>query len=86
MVLNISGLIDAQSALYTELLKYFAEVHYEVLPQSFGTENMLEQFPEHYFFTDIENVVMRIIGGEMGGRRINPPSKNALHASHYRYC
>lgn len=49
MVLNISGLIDAQSALYTELLKYFAEVHYEVLPQSFGTDNMLEEFPEHYF-------------------------------------
>ena len=49
MVLNISGLIDAQSALYTELLKYFAEVHYEMLPQSFGTHNMLEEFPEHYF-------------------------------------
>lgn len=49
MVLNISGLIDEQSALYTELLKYFAEVYYEVLPESFGTDNMLEEFPQHYF-------------------------------------
>jgi len=48
MILHISGLIDAQSALYTELLKYFAEVQYDVLPESFGTE-MLEEFPEHYF-------------------------------------
>lgn len=49
MILNISGLIDAQSALYTELMKYFAEVHYEVLPRSFGIDNLLEEFPEHYF-------------------------------------
>jgi 16S rRNA (guanine966-N2)-methyltransferase len=27
------------------------------------------------FFTDPENGVMRIIGGELGGRRIHPPSK-----------
>lgn len=49
MTLSISGLIDAQSALYTELLKYFAEVQYEILPESFGTDNMLEEFPQHYF-------------------------------------
>jgi hypothetical protein len=49
MIVNISGLIDVQSALYTELLKYFAEVQYEEFPESFGTDNMLEEFPEHYF-------------------------------------
>lgn len=49
MVLNISGLIDTQSALYTELLKYFAEVNYEGLPESYGTNGLLEEFPAHYF-------------------------------------
>jgi hypothetical protein len=49
LVLNISGLIDAQSALYTELLKYFVEVDYEGLPESYGTNGLLEEFPGHYF-------------------------------------
>lgn len=49
MVLYISGLIDAQSALYTELLKYFAEVDYEGLPDTYGTNGLLEEFPGHYF-------------------------------------
>lgn len=49
MVLNISGLIDTQSALYTELLKYFVEVNYEDVPEGFDTDGLLHDFPEHYF-------------------------------------
>jgi hypothetical protein len=49
IVLHISGLIDTQSALYTELLKYFAEVDYEGLPETYGTNGLLEEFPGHYF-------------------------------------
>jgi hypothetical protein len=49
MVLNISGLIDTQSALYTELLKYFSQVNYEGVPSSYTTNGLLEEFPSHYF-------------------------------------
>ncbi len=47
--LIISGLIDAQSALYSELLKYFVEVHYDELPDSFGSNELLKEYPQHYF-------------------------------------
>ena len=47
--LKISGLIDAQSALYTELLKYFEHVHSEGIPASYGTNGLLDEYPSHYF-------------------------------------
>lgn len=47
--LHISGLIDEQSALYSELIKYFDEVHYEGIPESYNTNGILEQYPAHYF-------------------------------------
>jgi hypothetical protein len=49
IVLSISGLIDGESTLYSELLKYFAEVNYEVMPESYGTNGLLDEFPGHYF-------------------------------------
>lgn len=49
LALHISGLIDEQSALYSELIKYFEEVHYEGIPESYGTNGILEQYPAHYF-------------------------------------
>lgn len=49
MTLFISGLIDSQSALYTELLKYFDVVHYESLPATYGTNGLLDEYPSHYF-------------------------------------
>ena len=48
-VLNISGLIDAQSPLYTELLKYFAHVNHEGVPATYGTNGLLDEYPSHYF-------------------------------------
>jgi len=49
VTLNISGLIDTQSPLYSELTKYFEEVHYEGIPSSYGTNGILEEYPSHYF-------------------------------------
>jgi len=47
--LHISGLIDEQSALYSELLKFFEDVHHEAVPETYGTNGLLDEFPPHYF-------------------------------------
>lgn len=49
MVLYLSGLIDGQSALYTELLKYFSEVHCETYPAGYDADGLLTAYPSHYF-------------------------------------
>jgi len=49
MVLHLSGLIDTQSALYSELLKYFTDVKYDDIPENYGTNELLQEFPSHYF-------------------------------------
>jgi hypothetical protein len=49
IVLNISGLIDTQSALYAELVKYFADVRYDDVPTSYRTDGILQEYPSHYF-------------------------------------
>lgn len=49
IILTVSGLIDAQSALFTELLKYFVEVQYDELPEQFETNELLKEYPQHYF-------------------------------------
>lgn len=47
--LNISGLIDTQSPLYSELIKYFEEVHNEGIPSNYATNGILDEYPVHYF-------------------------------------
>jgi hypothetical protein len=49
MTLIISGLIDSQSALYSELVKYFSHVQYEGIPDDYGTSGILQEYPVHYF-------------------------------------
>ena len=49
ILLNISGLIDTQSPLYSELTKYFEQVNYEGPPSSYSTNGILEEYPPHYF-------------------------------------
>ncbi|MBA4168179.1 MAG: DUF3822 family protein [Chitinophagaceae bacterium] len=49
MVLSVSGLIDSQSALYSELVKYFPEVYEEEIPQGIEVNGLLGEFPAHYF-------------------------------------
>ena len=47
--LLLSGLIDEQSALYTELLKYFQIVQADTIPGTIETNQLLEEYPAHYF-------------------------------------
>jgi hypothetical protein len=49
VALSISGLIDSQSALYTELLKYFEQVYEEGIPEEMDTNGLLQELPSHYF-------------------------------------
>jgi hypothetical protein len=49
ITLSVSGLIDSQSALYSELLKYFPTVFEEKLPEGIELKGLLEEFPAHYF-------------------------------------
>ncbi|MBC7830014.1 MAG: DUF3822 family protein [Chitinophagaceae bacterium] len=46
---NVAGLIEQQSALYTELLKYFQDLECDRIPDAIQTRGLLQDFPEHYF-------------------------------------
>lgn len=48
-VLVVAGLIDEQSPLYAELLKYFINVNLEALPDEIDTKGLFDYFPGHYF-------------------------------------
>jgi hypothetical protein len=54
LVLNISGLIDEQSNLYQELLKYFLQLQWESLPGSVHLQESFRQFPQHYFLPTLK--------------------------------
>ena len=47
--LKVSGLMDEQSILYQELLKYFNQLEWEQLPGETSAEEGFENFPSHYF-------------------------------------
>ncbi|MBO9633388.1 MAG: DUF3822 family protein [Chitinophagaceae bacterium] len=47
--LRVSGLMDEQSILYQELLKYFNQLEWEQLPVETSTEEGFSDFPAHYF-------------------------------------
>lgn len=47
--LTVCGLIEKQSALFTELMKYFQDIECDRIPESIETKGMLEEYPEHYF-------------------------------------
>ncbi|MHA4847079.1 DUF3822 family protein [Flavitalea antarctica] len=49
VVLKISGLIDEDSILYTELNKYFQYLVWDPLPAAIDPAGILKQFPSHYF-------------------------------------
>ncbi len=48
-VTHISGLIDVQSPLFTELNKYFARVIPEALPEPIRQQQLVNEYPDHYF-------------------------------------
>lgn len=49
MLLCVSGLIDSESSLYTELLKYFPDVTEEGVPDEIESHDLLKDYPVHYF-------------------------------------
>lgn len=49
LLIIISGLIDEESSLYLELLKYFQNVSWDSLPEAIHTNGLLADFPPQYF-------------------------------------
>ncbi|MET0243982.1 MAG: DUF3822 family protein [Flavitalea sp.] len=49
VILKISGLIDEDSILYAELVKYFQHLVWDALPQTIDPAGILKEFPPHYF-------------------------------------
>jgi Protein of unknown function (DUF3822) len=47
--LVLNGMIDAESVLYNELYKYFADPGFAVLPELFTYSDDIKKFPAHYF-------------------------------------
>lgn len=47
--LKVSGLMDEQSILYQELLKYFNQLEWEQIPGETSAGEGFENFPSHYF-------------------------------------
>lgn len=48
-ILHLSGLIEANSALYNELYKYFLQVQFDALPDLYQYPEEINQYPAHYF-------------------------------------
>jgi hypothetical protein len=46
---NVSGLIEEQSVLFSELLKYFEYLECDRIPETLETRGLLEGLPGHYF-------------------------------------
>ncbi|OQP54612.1 hypothetical protein A4H97_21850 [Niastella yeongjuensis] len=49
VTLIVSGLLDEQSRLYQELLKYFLQVQWDRMPESIKLDKAFSAFPTHYF-------------------------------------
>lgn len=49
VVVRLSGMIDASSALYNELFKYFLFLEFEKLPDQYQYPPEISQYPDHYF-------------------------------------
>jgi hypothetical protein len=47
--LMVSGMIDANSSLYTELYKYFLHIEFATLPGNFNYADAIKDQPAHYF-------------------------------------
>lgn len=47
--LHLSGLIDAESALYSEITRYFLEIDWDTTGKAAWTNEQLDNYPSHYF-------------------------------------
>jgi Protein of unknown function (DUF3822) len=48
-ILTVSGMVDADSNLYTELHKYFLQINFADLPDNFKYTDEIKNYPVHYF-------------------------------------
>lgn len=48
-LIKVSGLIDEQSILYQELLKYFSNLQWDQVPEHMRMDEPFSAFPPHYF-------------------------------------
>lgn len=55
--LLVGGLIDRQSALATELYKYFLRIHFEEIDESIKITDELKELPLHYFSSILKMAV-----------------------------
>jgi hypothetical protein len=55
--LLVGGLIDRQSALSTELNKYFLKIHFEEIDESIKVTDELKELPLHYFSSILKMAV-----------------------------
>lgn len=46
---HLSGMIDERSNLYSELYKYFLNLHFEPLPENFEYADGIKEHPQHFF-------------------------------------
>lgn len=49
VTVHLSGMIDAASALSGELHKYFLNIFFETLPETFTYPDQVSEYPAHYF-------------------------------------
>jgi len=47
--LHISGMIDAKSALYEAIYRYFLNIRFDELPADFEYANGIKEYPQHFF-------------------------------------
>jgi hypothetical protein len=46
---SISGLLETQSAMFTEILKYFLNVDLDINPREFQYDFAFDNYPQHFF-------------------------------------
>ena len=49
IAVRLSGMIDENSPLYTELYKYFLQLEFDQLPAQYQYPPEINQYPQHYF-------------------------------------
>jgi len=49
ILVTVSGLLETQSAMYTEILKYFLNVELDSKPSGFQYDFAFDNYPQHFF-------------------------------------
>jgi Protein of unknown function (DUF3822) len=49
IIVHLSGMIDANFTLYSELYTYFLQLRFEALPEQYQYPEELSRYPAHYF-------------------------------------